>query len=161
MTTLLVPIDFSPVSRRVMDQAMDLARTTNGRVVLLHAVQPPAIISDLAPMAGETLRFTNDLERSARRHLQRWQKKYAESGITVDVICEQGFPVPCILTHAERLDARYIVLGSHGHTALYDLVVGSTASGILKRARCSVIIVPAGTRKRVSKSPNHAEMAAK
>jgi len=35
------------------------------------------------------------------------------------------------------------VLGSHGHTAFYDLLVGSTTHGILLRAKCPVLIVPA------------------
>jgi nucleotide-binding universal stress UspA family protein len=35
------------------------------------------------------------------------------------------------------------VMGSHGHTALYDLLVGSTTHGVLMRAICPVVIIPA------------------
>jgi nucleotide-binding universal stress UspA family protein len=34
------------------------------------------------------------------------------------------------------------VMGSHGHTAFYDLLVGSTTHAVLKRAKCPVVIVP-------------------
>jgi len=34
------------------------------------------------------------------------------------------------------------VMGSHGHTALYDLLLGSTTHGVLFRAPCPVVIVP-------------------
>jgi nucleotide-binding universal stress UspA family protein len=63
--------------------------------------------------------------------------------VKVDTVCVQGFPVPVILAQAKELGALYIVLGSHGHTAFYDLVVGGTARGVLRRAGCPVVVVPA------------------
>jgi nucleotide-binding universal stress UspA family protein len=53
-----------------------------------------------------------------------------------------GQPVAVILEQARKIGADYIVMGSHGHGKLYDFLVGSTASGILKKARCGVIILP-------------------
>ncbi len=50
-----------------------------------------------------------------------------------------GAAVSGILETADRLKADYIVMGSHGHTALYDLLVGSTTHACLNvpPARCS------------------------
>jgi nucleotide-binding universal stress UspA family protein len=48
-----------------------------------------------------------------------------------------------VLAQAKRLKADVIVLGSHGHGAVYNLVVGSTANGVLKHAPCPVLVVPA------------------
>ena len=143
MNTVLAAIDFSPVSKAVLAKASELARAIGGSIVVLHAVQPPMIISDLAPVVGDTLQFTAGLERTARRHLERVAKRLATTGRTVETICEQGFPIPLILTQAREQEARYIVLGSHGHTAFYDLVAGSTASGVIKRAPCPVVVVRA------------------
>lgn len=150
MKTILAAVDFSPLSRRVVAEALILARAVKGRIVILHAVKPPAIVTELAPLMGEALQFTAEVERVARDHLRRWQKRLAERGVTVETICQQGFPTGVILAHARKLKANCVVLGSHGHTAVYDLVVGSTASGVLKRAECPVVIVPAtpATRKR-------------
>ena len=47
------------------------------------------------------------------------------------------------MEQAKKLGADYIVMGSHGHTALYDLLVGSTTHGVLMRAACPVVITPA------------------
>ncbi|MEO5957977.1 MAG: universal stress protein [Opitutaceae bacterium] len=144
MKTILVPIDFSPVSRRVIDEAIDLARVAKARLVLLHAVQLPAIVAtDLAPLVGEALQLTAEVERGARRHLLRLQKSLVKRGVPVETLCAQGFPTALIAAAAKKTGAKYIVIGSHGHTAFYDLVVGSTASGVLKRAPCPVVVVPA------------------
>ena len=51
--------------------------------------------------------------------------------------------MPEIIEQAQQLAADYIVIGSHGHTALHDLLAGGTASGVLKRATCPVVIIPA------------------
>ena len=62
-----------------------------------------------------------------------------------------GAPAPLILEEAEACGADYIVMGSHGHTPLYDLLVGTTTHGVLKKARCPVVIVPVEPRKTVRK----------
>jgi len=41
----------------------------------------------------------------------------------------QGPPVTSILAEADKVRADFIIMGSHGHGRLYDLFVGSTASG--------------------------------
>ena len=52
-----------------------------------------------------------------------------------------------IRVEAVTCGADYIVMGSHGHTPLYDLLVGTTTHGVLKNARCPVVIVPARPKK--------------
>jgi nucleotide-binding universal stress UspA family protein len=148
MKTILVPVDFSKVSRYVLAEAARLARLTKARLVLLNIVQPPAVVTDLAPLVGEALQLTAELEVIGRRHLHRLQKSPTLRGLKVEAICEQGFPVAQILAQAKRLRADVIVLGSHGHGAVYHLVVGSTANGILKHASCPVLIVPAPEKRR-------------
>lgn len=148
MKTILAAIDFSPVSRDVVAHAIALARAFNARVAIFNAVQPPQVVTDLAPLVGEALQITEEVERASRQHLHRIQKRCADRGVSVDPICQQGFAVPSIVALAKRLEACYIVLGSHGHTAFYDLVAGGTASGVLKRATCPVVVVTAKPKKR-------------
>jgi nucleotide-binding universal stress UspA family protein len=78
------------------------------------------------------------------------------SNPTVQVV---GSPVQHITSEAERTEADYIVMGSHGHTALYELLVGSTTHGVLKRAHCPVVIVPAGKASVLRVSDKESAMA--
>jgi nucleotide-binding universal stress UspA family protein len=152
MNTVLAAIDFSAVSRKVITTAMEIARAVHGRAVILNAVQPPSVVTDLAPLVGEALQFTADIERASRRHLHRIGERFTGRGVSVETICRQGFPTSLIIAAAKEVEARYIVLGSHGHTAFYDLAVGSTASGVLKRAPCPVIVVTAPAKPNRRKS---------
>ena len=45
------------------------------------------------------------------------------------------------LAHAKRIAARYIVLGSHGHGALGNLVMGSVATRVVAQCGVPVLLV--------------------
>lgn len=143
MKTVLAAIDFSPVSRRIVAAALELARAIGGRVILLHVVHPPAFAAEIAPLLGDVIQLTGEVERGARRRLKRLQDRLLVQGATVATLCRQGAPAEEILGRATEEGADYIVLGSHGHTAFHDLVSGSTTSRVLKRAAVPVVVVPA------------------
>lgn len=63
-------------------------------------------------------------------------------GIDVTALLLQGATVATLMTEAERLQADLIVLGSHGHRPIYDLLVGSVAEGIVRAAKLPVLLVP-------------------
>ncbi|MBI5692057.1 MAG: universal stress protein [Verrucomicrobia bacterium] len=146
MNTVLAPIDFSRASRGVIDEAIRLARSFEGRVVLLHVVKPPSLASELAPLAGAAEDMTAEVERVARAQLHLVQRRLMKRGISVETLCKTGSPIRCIVEHAEAQAARYIVVGAHGRSALRRLVVGGTASGVLKKAACPVVVVPPGKK---------------
>jgi nucleotide-binding universal stress UspA family protein len=151
MKTILTPVDFSPATRAVIATALELARTTGGNVVLLHAVQPPVITTDYG-LSVEVMRETLALsEAAAKKQLAHLEKLVAAKGVAVSSRLTNGFAAGNIVEAAKKVRASYIVLGSHGHTAVYDLLVGSTTHAVIKKAPCPVVIVPAATSKSASK----------
>jgi nucleotide-binding universal stress UspA family protein len=145
--TILAPVDFSAATEAVVRQAATLARAMNGRVVLFNVLQPPVITSEYAPLMENIAEITAAGQRAASEHLARLQTEAQREDIPVDTVQLNGAPVLQIVEQARKLTADYIVMGSHGHTALYDLLVGSTTHGVLMRAACPVVILPATTKK--------------
>ena len=151
--SILVPIDFSPVSRLVVARAVALAQPTKAVLVLLHVVQPPAVLADLEP----ALPVVQTMSRSAVRQLARCKALVEARGLAAASVCRRGAsPALVIAAEAERHASDYIVIGSHGHGAFYDLLVGSTTSGVLRRAHCPVVVVPA-LQRATQKSPTFQE----
>jgi nucleotide-binding universal stress UspA family protein len=142
MNTVIAPIDFSRASRGVIDEAIRLARSVQGRVVVMHVVKPAVFASEVAPIASTAVEMTAEVERVARAQLQTMQRQLMKKGISVETVCTTGSPIRRIVEQDQA--ARYIVMGSHGRTALRQLVVGGTASGVLKKAACPVVVVPHG-----------------
>jgi len=148
MKTILVPVDLSAVSRRVCDAACDLAHAMGARLLLLHVVQPPSVmISDLYLVSSaQTEEMLVAAERVGDERLRELGERCAERGISTRQLRRMGSAVPEILTQAGKAD--YVVMGSHGHSAVYDLLVGSTTHGVLKKAPCPVLIVPPARKGR-------------
>lgn len=142
MKTILAPVDFSKISEFVVTEAAALARALDGRVVLLTVVQPPLVITEYAAMMN-VAEITAAGAKMAARELDRLEDQLKNQFIKTESVQATGAPIAHIIEQAGKFEADYIVMGSHGHTAIYDLLVGSTTHGVLMRARCPVVIVPA------------------
>lgn len=144
MKTILVPLDLSPAAVKVCDAACDLAKLIGARPILLHVVQPPPVFMSevYAFDAGQLTELGAAAEKNAVRKLRALTRHCAKRDVRVTTVQRSGVPVTAILAKARSLRARYIVMGSHGHGAMYDLLVGSTTHGVLKQAPCPVLIVP-------------------
>jgi hypothetical protein len=61
----------------------------------------------------------------------------------------KGSPVVEILGLAEQQNIDLIVMASHGRTGFSRLLMGSIAEGVMRKARCPVLVVkqPSGERK--------------
>ncbi|HZW76482.1 MAG TPA: universal stress protein [Caldimonas sp.] len=66
----------------------------------------------------------------------------AEHGWNLTALYRPGHAAEEIAALAEREAFDLIVLGTHGHSALGSLVLGSVASGVLARAQKPVLLVP-------------------
>ena len=153
MKTILAPVDFSDATPAVVAEAAALARAMAGRVALLSIIQPPAPIAEYAAILENIAEITAAGEKVAARKLAALQAELERTGLAVETLQFVGAPIPHIVEQAAKLKADYIVMGSHGHTALYDLLVGSTTHGVLLRATCPVIILPAAKAKAKTKEP--------
>lgn len=148
MKTILTPVDFSKVSTAVVKAAAALAQAVNGRVVLLHIVQPPVITSEYGAIMANIQEIVAISERTSQRELAKLLKRLQAAGVPAATAQATGAPVTGILEQARKTKAAYIVIGSHGRSALYDLFAGSTAAGVIRRAACPVLVVPAARKPR-------------
>ncbi len=146
MKTFLVPIDFSTVTEEVIDTAVSFARAFQGKVALIHVVQPPVVTSEFALPVEVLQEAVSAGERAAVGKLETYVAMFRNAGIPCEAKVTHGPPVTMIREEAARVSADFIVMGSHGHGKLYDFLVGSTASGVMKRATCGIIIVPHGDK---------------
>ncbi len=151
MKTILTPVDFSAATAQVIAAAVELTKSGPSQIVILHVVQPPMVTSDYGLALENVQEIFAVSEKAASRQLKHLAEELRDQGVSARTVQLSGGPVAGVLETAEKVKADYIVMGSHGHTALYDLIVGSTTHGILKKASCPVLIVPPkkkGSKKR-------------
>lgn len=143
MKTILTPVDFSDVTDRVVEESARLAQAFGGCVVLLHVARGPSALPHYASEMANLAAARNAIEAGADRNLEALKDRLRQSGVATQTLRLTGEPKRDIIEQAEKLSAGYIVMGSHGHTALHDLVLGSTTSAVIKRTRRVVVVVPA------------------
>ena len=123
---VLFATDFSDVSRLAGQTAADFARQLGARLHVLHVVPP---VTDPTP-APEAL-------RAAAAQLG--------AGPAIVTAVASGRAASQILDYARRHGVGLIVLGTHGRTGVSHALLGSVAEAVVRRARCPVLAVPAGT----------------
>lgn len=149
MKTLLVAVDLSRGSSRVCDAACDRAGAEGARLVLLHVVPRQGVaLRAFGFAAAEVRTMMARLEKREARRLLALARRGEKRGLEVQAIIQTGAPAATILAKAKSLRAGLIVLGSHGHSAAYDLIIGSTAQRVLQAAEVPVLVVPLRAARR-------------
>ena len=147
MKTILVPVDFSDTTAPVVAEAQVLARALGADLVLLKVAEPEPDFVGFEP-GPQTVRVAVAHDyRVEHTRLDELKAQAAAGGLTVTALHVQGPIVEKILDQAKERGAAMIVMGSHGHGALYELLVGSITQGVLKGAKCPVVVVPAAGKK--------------
>lgn len=142
MRPILVCVDFSDVTPRVMDEAKELALALRTEAHLLHVVPMQADYVMYSPGAAlPTVAVAPDLRVETEKML-KLKTQLVEAGISASFEMLEGVVVEEILAAAERTNAQRIVMGSHGHGALYHLVLGSVSEAVLRKSKVPLVIVP-------------------
>jgi nucleotide-binding universal stress UspA family protein len=145
MKTILVPVDFSDVTLKVVKAAVHLAKPFQSRIILMHVSESGPPLMGIGggpdavpvPQTHEPTASTDYTERFARL-----QEMISSIGLVSTLVHLEGIPIDLILSQAENLRVDLIILGSHSRGPLSHLFLGSVADGVLQRARCPVLIVP-------------------
>jgi nucleotide-binding universal stress UspA family protein len=139
---ILVPIDFSECSSAALACASQLAGESKARLYIVHVdelldVSIPAI----PPIEGG---YVYESRWDERRNLVRDQlAKIVPSvaDVAYEYRCLMGSPAYEILKLADRERINLIVIGSHGRTGISRLITGSVAEGVMRGAKCPVLVV--------------------
>ncbi len=135
MNTLLVPVDFSPISRGVFEQALDMAKGDDAVVILLHVVDPAHVEFAVELGFGQHASVLAAARARAERQLAEW--------VEVQPIVSEGVPFLEILRKAEDFQVDAVLMGRFGkRDGLEKLLFGSTAERVIRGTTRAVIVVP-------------------
>jgi nucleotide-binding universal stress UspA family protein len=149
MKKILVAVDLSAATVQVCNVARDLAQSLGARLLILHLVPPTPVVFEYYAVS------TLDLEALPRAAQKRAAEKLRALGHwfqkrcpNTTVIQHAGAPVAGILRALARTRPDFVVVGSHGHSAAFELLMGSVAHGVVRRSPVPVVLVPIRPRAR-------------
>ena len=159
---ILYATDLSDTAFHAFAYAVSLANTYNAGITILHVLfENPDIEARVSPYISDI-----QWQEIKTRHYQEAREaligkkrdnvaihevlhafsENVKAGqdqdfVTDEIIVEKGNPVERILTVADDRNCDLIVVGSHGHGALEEALIGSTAKKVIRRSKKPVLVV--------------------
>ncbi len=144
MKKILVPIDFSDVSRLAAEFAVDLAERSNAEILFLHSIHFN-YYSDFPHATGLNLQqMISDVQTSIENNL----KEFVESLNTKAAITTHSTSLHLLEAVKDTIkeqDVGLVIMGTKGSSGWAEFLVGSQTEKIVRWADCPVISVPSKT----------------
>jgi nucleotide-binding universal stress UspA family protein len=151
LTTLLVPLDGSPLAEAVLPIVTELASRTGATVTLVRVVEPlwesqplwHGIEADGAP--GNTdgsPELGRILLAEAQRYLEQTSEKLRHAGLRVDWEVRVGSAENEIVRAIETVTPDLVVMATHGRGGLRRWAVGSVTNEVLHRSVVPLLVMP-------------------
>ncbi len=133
---ILVCTDDSSASPLVFDAAADFAEWLDASCVIAQVVGPD---EDVTTDGGPPPQPIRD---QAERHCQQAADRLGTHAVPATSHLLHGHAPSSIVQYARTRASSFIVVGTSGRTGLTRHTLGSVAAGVVRHARCPVLVVP-------------------
>ena len=147
MSLIIVAVDGSKHSEKVVDVACNVAKELTSSIVLVHVLRS----MPEEPEGVKAFEQTEHYEEAYKDYLQRLGEvvttklgnKIQSQGVSYTELTEIGNPVERILETAKDENALMIVMGLHGHHNVGRIrSLGSVSRTVIENSTCPVLVVP-------------------
>jgi nucleotide-binding universal stress UspA family protein len=143
LKNILYATDLSFAAERALPYALEIARRYNATIHALHVIQPDGY-RQIPPEVSPKLA----LDAEVFREESKTDLEVQLSGVPHEIIFKSGSFWPALSDLVKEKHIDLLVFSTHGRSGLQNLLVGSVAEEILRRAPCPVLAVgPAVTVK--------------
>ncbi len=138
---ILYPTDFSDVSKKAFEYLLKLKEAGTEEVVILHVVDTRSLhIPEVYSLFDLSL-LGEKQELAAREDADKTAERLANWGIKAIVRIERGIPFREILRVEAEEDVSLILIGSHGKSNVQEMLLGSVAEQVIRKAKKPVLVV--------------------
>lgn len=148
MKRVLIAIDYNPVSEKVAGAGYELAQRLGAQVCLIHVIDDMGYYNTSFPTFMGYEGYTMAPDLNVAEELRNIGRDYLESAArhlndeTVTTYLGEGDTANSILDYSKEWNADLIVMGTHSHSALEKIFLGTVASKVLEKTHVPVFMVP-------------------
>lgn len=139
---ILVATDFSEQSEFAISRAVDIAKATKAKLIILHVIQKGVFdkfVDEVLPAARAILitpkEYTTQLLEDQINKLAPYKLKIEK------IILSGEHPATKIINYTKNNKIDLLVMGAHGKYSIHDWFVGTTAEYVSKKTICPVLII--------------------
>ena len=145
---ILTPLDFSPGSEMLFNQALEIAQQNQASLMLLHCISSESYLP-YGSFVGESwvdvsAMLSEHLEREKEQTIEKlsnYAQKAQSKGVQVEWDWKVGEAGMWIRKMSETWQPDLIVLGRRGLRGLPEILLGSVSNYVVHHVACSVLIV--------------------
>ena len=130
---IAIALDFSAIDKEVISYSLGLA-SPGTRFLLMHAVETPGAVF----MGKEVSDFETQTDKE---QLEVYRKFFESQGYSPDTTLLFGMPANEIPKAVRAFDADLLIMGSHGHKNIKDLILGTTIDKVRHGINIPIFIV--------------------
>ena len=139
MRKILVPVDFSENSTKLLQHAVDMAGKSGANIVVVYVVEGLDKYSGLSIPHISLTEVEKELVQSAKSKMELFLEENLEPSVPHEGVVLNGDIVEEINNFAANEGVDMIIMGTHGYKGLEKIVFGSVAERIVKTAPCPVL----------------------
>jgi len=142
MKPIIAPTDFSPSSLNAVNYAADLAVAIDSSLLLVHIVQLPLAYGEMTLAAinvDQQIANADENMKEVKRKITFRTNGKINIGVEVRT---SGSIVEEIETYCKSIRPSFVVMGSHGRTAMDRLLFGSNTITAMRKLSWPLIVVP-------------------
>ncbi|HET9258680.1 MAG TPA: universal stress protein [Acidimicrobiia bacterium] len=135
--TVVAGVDESPISRNVVEAAVEQAKWRDTDLHLVHVGYYPIVYSEVPIDWGE-------VAEAQRQHVWgQLESVIPSEGVHVERVDLEGYPPDTLVDYANEQPAELLVVGTRGRGDFASLVLGSTSHRTIHLSICDVLVVKA------------------
>lgn len=140
MKNILVPVDYSPVSKNALQYAMGIAKMYNGKITLLHVFHIPVANNESVMLMPNF----SELESAAEKSMNEFKSEVftSEQSAGVESYVKAGFLIEEMKEIIADKKIDLVVMGVTGVGKLGEMLIGSNATIAIHNLNVQVLIVP-------------------
>ncbi len=146
MKKILAAIDFSNATSGVVKAATEIAQAFGAELHLLHVIEPEPTYTayGLSPSEFPVIHdFHLESRKRAKKALDDVAAEITTPEIKPTAHLADGSPLLELETKIKEIGADLVILGSHGHSIVASLILGSVADGMVRNALVPTLVIPA------------------
>lgn len=135
---VLCPVDFSEASKRALINSIHLSRTFGAHLSVLTVSEAPLGSFWGKGRAAGASRQKDLIKRQVHQY-DRFLRGFESEGLAWTKAIREGEPYEEILRAVREGRPDLLLMGSHGRTGLWRLLMGSTTERVVREMPCSVM----------------------
>jgi universal stress protein A len=142
MNIVVLPTDFSKLASGALPWARKMAEAFDAQIHCLHVVREAQYYGGLEVVLAESLPTSDDLVRDAERRIEAYvETELRDLGERAIGKVKVGTPFVEIIRYAREVEAKLIVMSTHGHSGLKHVLLGSTTEAVVRKSDCPVLSI--------------------